>query len=237
VNDKPVVLVVDDEPQMVGVVSYALQVAGFEILTAYDGYQALRAIRERQIDIVVLDVMLPGPDGFEICRQIRRDSLIPVLLLTARSDQADVITGLELGADDYLSKPFSTRELVLRVQTILRRTRQTPPAPPLRGPLNIDFLSHVVTLNGQPVDLSPLEYRLLVYLVKNARRVVDVPELLKEVWNLEIWEGGVEMVKVEIYRLRQKIELDTKTPRFIRTVRGVGYQFIGDTPPEQTAPS
>jgi DNA-binding response OmpR family regulator len=225
-NDKPVILVVDDEPQMVGVISYALQVAGFEVLTAYDGHQALQCLKDRHVDIIILDIMLPGPDGFEVCRQIRRDTMIPVLMLTARSDQADVITGLELGADDYLSKPFSTRELVLRVQTILRRTRQTPITPLLSGPLNIDSLSHTVTLDGRPIDLTPLEYRLLVYLAKNARRVIRVQELLKEVWDLEIWEGGSEMVKVEIYRLRQKIEPDPKTPRFIRTIRGVGYQFV-----------
>ncbi|MBN1993001.1 MAG: response regulator transcription factor [Anaerolineae bacterium] len=230
-NDKPVVLVVDDEPQMVGVISYALQVAGFEVLTAYDGHQTLQYIRDRHVDIIVLDVMLPDIDGFELCRQIRQDTMLPILMLTARSDQADVITGLEVGADDYIPKPFSTRELVLRVQTILRRARQTPLTPPVqKGPLNIDFLSHTVTLNNRPVELTALEYRLLVYLIKNERRVLSVQELLKEVWELEIWEGGPEMVKVEIYRLRQKIEPDPKTPRFIRTIRGVGYQFIPPGP-------
>jgi DNA-binding response OmpR family regulator len=224
-TDKPVVLVVDDEPQMVGVISYAFQVAGFEPLVAYDGYQALEHIRSRQVDIIILDVMLPGPDGFDLCRRIRRDTTIPILLLTAKSDQADVITGLESGADDYMAKPFSTRELVLRAEAILRRSGQKPKIAQ-SGPLRIDFLSHAVTLNGRPVSLSPLGYRLLVYLTKNAGRVVGIQELLQEVWNLDIWEGGPEMVKVEIYRLRQKIELDPKQPRYIRTIRGVGYQFI-----------
>lgn len=227
-SDSPTVLVVDDEPQMVGVISYAFQVAGFEPLAAYNGHQALEQIRSRAIDLVILDVMMPGQNGFELCSQIRREYALPVLLLTAKSDQADVIMGLELGADDYMAKPFSTRELVLRAEAILRRTSQLsqPHQVSQGGPLHIDFLSHTVTLHDEPVHLSPLGYRLLVYLCKNNRRVVGIQELLKEVWDVEIWEGGSEMVKVEVYRLRQKIEPDPKNPRYIRTIRGVGYQFI-----------
>ena len=222
--DKSIALVVDDEPQMVGVISYALQVAGFDVLTAYNGEEALRWIKKRHIDLVILDVMMPGLDGFEVCRRIRCDTDIPVLMLTARSDQIDVIAGLELGADDYISKPFSTRELVLRAQAILRRTGQSQ-IEISSGPLHIDLLKHTVTLDGSPVDLTPLEFRLLACLAKNAKRVLSTQELLYKVWELENWEGGREMIKVVIHRLRQKVEPDPKVDRFIRTVRGVGYQF------------
>ncbi len=226
--EKSVVLVVDDEPQMVGVVSYALQVAGFEVLAAYNGEQALRWIEERHIDLVILDVMMPGLDGFEVCRRIRCDTSIPVLMLTARSDQTDVITGLELGADDYMPKPFSTRELVLRAQAILRRTGRSQPEI-ISGPLHIDLLKHTVTLDDSPVDLTPLEFRLLSCLARNAGRVISLQELLCKVWKLENWEGGREMVKVVIHRLRQKVEPNPESVRFIRTVRGVGYQFDQET--------
>jgi DNA-binding response OmpR family regulator len=222
--EKPVVLVVDDEPQMVGVVSYALQVAGFDVLAAYNGEQALRRIEERHIDLVILDVMMPGLDGFEVCRRIRCDTSIPVLMLTAKSDQTDVIAGLEIGADDYILKPFSTRELVLRVQAILRRTGQSQ-VEINSGQLHIDLLKHTVTLDGHPVDLTVLEFRLLACLAKNAGRVLSTKELLKKVWELENWEGGREMIKVVIHRLRQKVEPDPEAARYIRTVRGVGYQF------------
>ncbi len=222
--EKPVVLVVDDEPQMVGVVSYALQVAGFDVLAAYNGEQALRRIEERHIDLVILDVMMPGLDGFEVCRRIRCDTSIPVLMLTAKSDQTDVIAGLEIGADDYILKPFSTRELVLRVQAILRRTGQSQ-VEINSGQLHIDLLKHTVTLDGHTVDLTVLEFRLLACLAKNAGRVLSTKELLKKVWELENWEGGREMIKVVIHRLRQKVEPDPEAARYIRTVRGVGYQF------------
>lgn len=222
--EKTVVLVVDDEPQMVGVISYALQVAGFDVLTAYNGEQALRRIEARHIDLVILDVMMPGMDGFEVCRRIRCNSNIPVLLLTARSDQTDVIAGLELGADDYMPKPFSTRELVLRAQAIMRRTGRSK-TEIVSGPLHINLLKHTVTLDGCPVDLTRLEFRLLACLARNPGRVLSIQELLCKVWELENWEGGREMIKVVIHRLRQKVEPDPEEVRFIRTVRGVGYQF------------
>ncbi|MEA3351788.1 MAG: response regulator transcription factor [Chloroflexota bacterium] len=222
--EKSVVLVVDDEPQMVGVVSYALQVAGFDVLAAYNGEQALRWIEDRHIDLVILDVMMPGLDGFEVCRRIRCDPGIPVLMLTARSDQTDVIAGLELGADDYMPKPFSTHELVLRAQAILRRTGRSQ-TEISSGPLHIDLLKHTITLDGRPVDLTPLEYRLLACLAKNAGRVLSTQELIRKVWKLENWQGGREMVKVMIHRLRQKVEPDQETAHFIQTVRGVGYRF------------
>ena len=226
-NDKQNILIVEDEPQMVGVISYTFQVAGYETLIAYNARQATDHLRNYHIDLVVLDVMLPGSSGLDLCRQIRRDTTVPILMLTAKSDQADVIKGLEHGADDYMAKPFSTRELLLRAQAILRRTRRTPKIVEV-GPLRINFLSHTVTLHEQAVNLSPLGYRVLTYLVKNKGRTISVHELIKHVWELEAQEGGAEMVKVEIYRLRQKIEPDPKRPFYIRTVRGAGYQFVAD---------
>lgn len=222
--DKQTVLIVEDDPQMVGVISYAFQVADFETLIAFNAQQALDHMQNYRINLVVLDVMLPGQSGLELCQQIRGGTDVPILMLTAKSDQADVIEGLEHGADDYMAKPFSTRELLLRAKAILRRTRHSPNLVET-GPLKIDISRHAVSLHDQAVELSPLSYRLLAYLLKNQQRVVSTHELIQSVWELESQEGGPEMVKVEVYRLRQKIEPDPKKPRFIRTVRGVGYQF------------
>lgn len=223
-NEKKTVLIVEDEPQMVGVISYAFQVAGYETQIAYNARQATDHLSNYHIDLVILDVMLPGSSGLDLCQQIRRDTTIPVLMLTAKSDQADVIKGLEHGADDYMAKPFSTRELILRAQAILRRATHAPSVITVGG-LTIDLLSHTVTLDGSEISLSPLSYRLLAYLAKNIGRTINIQELLKQVWELEYQNGGAEMVKVEIYRLRQKIEHNPKKPTLIRTVRGVGYQL------------
>ncbi|MEM7799279.1 MAG: response regulator transcription factor [Chloroflexota bacterium] len=222
--DKQTVLIVEDDPQMVGVISYAFQVAEFETLIAFNAHQALDHMKNYRVHLVVLDVMLPGQSGLELCRQIRSNLDVPILMLTAKSDQADVIEGLEHGADDYMAKPFSTRELLLRAKAILRRTRHKPDLVEA-GPLKIDMSSHIVTLHDRSVELSPLSYRLLAYLLKNQQKVVSTHELIEHVWELESQAGGPEMVKVEVYRLRQKIEPNPKKPRFIRTVRGVGYQF------------
>ena len=224
-KEQPTVLVADDEPQMVGVIAYALQAAGFQVVTAYDGLQALQRIKERRLDLVVLDVMMPGIDGFDVCQRVRSETTIPVLLLTVRDEQEDVIKGLELGADDYMTKPFSTRELVLRVEAILRRTHVREVTVVDSGPLRIDFERHRVTLHGLPVELAPLEYRLLTCLATNAGRVLTWQALLKEVWQLDVWQGSKEMVKVQIHRLRLKLEPNPAQPSFIHTVRGTGYCF------------
>ena len=222
---KPVILIVDDEPQMVGVISYAFQVEGFDVLPAYDGNQALQQLKSRHVHLIILDVMLQGEDGLSLCAKIRQTSTIPILLLSAKSDQADIIIGLEKGADDYMGKPFSTRELILRAKAILRRTGKT--AQTIHsGPLTIDLLSYTVTLDNELVKLTPLSFRLLAYLAQNMFRPIPIQELIKEVWEADAWQGGSEMVKVEIYRLRKKIESADKSHRFIQTIRGVGYQFI-----------
>lgn len=225
--DKQTVLIVEDDPQMVGVISYAFQVAEFNTIIAFNALQALDHMTNYQIHLIILDVMLPGQNGLELCRQIRGDTDVPILMLTAKSDQADIIVGLEHGADDYMAKPFSTRELILRSKAILRRTRRSPSIIDA-GALKIDVAKHAVTLNDQPVELSPMSYRLLAYLAKHKDRVVGIHELIKNVWEVESEAGGPEMVKVEIYRLRQKIESESKKPFYIRTVRGAGYQFAGE---------
>jgi len=230
VKEQPTILIADDEPQMVGVIAYALQTAGFQVLMAYDGLQALQQVEERRPDMVILDVAMPGIDGFEVCQRVRSETTIPVLLLTVKDEQADVIKGLELGADDYMTKPFSTRELVLRVQAVLRRAGIRHVAAVESGPLRIDFERHTVTLHGLPVELTPLEYRLLACLATNAGRALTWQALLKEVWRLELWQGSKEMVKVQIHRLRQKLEPNPAKPTFIHTVRGAGYRFdAGET--------
>ncbi|MCD6344388.1 MAG: response regulator transcription factor [Anaerolineae bacterium] len=224
-SERPTVLVADDEPQMVGVIAYALQTAGFQVIMAYDGLQALQQVEEHHPDIVILDVTMPGVDGFEVCRRVRSETTIPVLLLTVKDEPEDVIKGLELGADDYMTKPFSTRELVLRVQAILRRTRIRQVTVVESGPLRIDFERHRVTLHELPIELTPLEYRLLTCLAANTGRVLTWQALLKEAWQLDVWQGSKEMIKVQIHRLRQKLEPNPAQPRFIHTVRGVGYRF------------
>lgn len=234
-KEQPTVLIADDEPQMVGIVAYALQTAGFQVLMAYDGLQALQQVEEHHPDMVILDVTMPGIDGFEVCRRVRSETTIPVLLLTVKDEQADVIKGLELGADDYMTKPFSTRELVLRVQAVLRRTRIRQVTVVESGPLRIDFERHLVTLHGLPVELTPLEYRLLACLAANAGRVLTWQALLKDVWQLDLWQGSKEMVKVQIHRLRQKLEPNPAQPTFIHTVRGAGYRFDAGEPNDHLA--
>ncbi len=232
--DAPRALVVEDEPQMAGIIAYALQKAGIEVITAYDGEEALLKVDEGNPDIVVLDVMLPRLDGFEVCRRIRQRTTIPVLMLTAKKEEIDVIRGLELGADDYLTKPFNYTELVLRVKAVLRRTGvDTDHRSVAVGTLRIDFLEHKVTMFDIPVDLTPTEFRLLSCLAANTGRVLSWESLLAHVWRYEPSESGREIVKVNIRRLRQKVEPNPAEPVCILSVRGVGYMFRD--PPRQTS--
>ena len=221
---KPRVLVVDDEPQMVGIVAYALETQGFEVIMAYDGPQALEKIDSAQPDLVILDVMLPTLDGFEVCRRVRETTTTPIMLLTARKEDEDIIQGLELGADDYMTKPFNPREVALRAQAIVRRSGWGKTQAVITiGALQIDSSNHRALLEGQLLHLTPNEFKLLGCLASNAGRVLSWQSLLKNGWDVDIWEGGKEMVKTAIYRLRQKIEVEPDSPRYILTVRGVGY--------------
>lgn len=222
--DKPRALVVDDEPQMVGIVAYALETQGFEVLAAYDGEQALEKIEAVRPDLVVLDIMLPKVNGWEVCQRVRESTMIPVILLTAKNKDENIIQGLELGADDYITKPFNPREVALRAQAILRRSgwTKTPPVIAI-GALRIDAENHRVTLDSQSLHLTHNEFRVLVCLARNAGRVLSWQALLKAAWEAESWDGGKEMLKTAIYRLRQKIETEPDNPRYLLTVRGVGY--------------
>jgi DNA-binding response OmpR family regulator len=222
--NKPRSLIVDDEPQMIGIIAYALETQGFEVMTAYDGQQALDRIKLVRPDLIVLDIMLPKVNGWEVCRQVRENTTIPVILLTAKTEDEDIIRGLELGADDYITKPFNPREVALRAQAILRRSNWGKNDPLISiGALEIDIANHRATLDHQPLQLTPHELSLLVCLAQNAGRVLSWQSILNTAWGIGVWDGGKEMVKTTIYRLRQKIETEPENPRYLLTVRGVGY--------------
>jgi two-component system OmpR family response regulator len=221
---EPLILVVDDEAQLRSLISYALASAGMRVEAAETGAQALDAVRGHPIDLVVLDVLLPDSNGIDLCRQLRRHTDAPVIFLTVRSDQADVIAGLEAGGDDYLAKPFSVEELLLRINAILRRANPTEDEIRL-GKLTLKLESHEVQAGETRIDLTPLEFRFLRYLAVNRSRIVSTSELVEEVWEVADLGAHDPIVKSVVYRIRQKLgppHLDTVE---IRNVRGVGYQL------------
>ncbi|MDE3075329.1 MAG: response regulator transcription factor [Chloroflexota bacterium] len=223
------ILVVDDEPNLVELVLGYLQREGYDIRTASSGPEALELVRAHDPDVVVLDVMLPGLDGIEVCRRLRQFSDAYVLMLTARTEEIDKIVGLSVGADDYLTKPFSPRELVARVKALLRRPRSGPlaaaPAPPplSYGALAIDESRHQVAKDGSPVALTAREFSLLLRLASHPGRVFTRQQLLEAVWGDAYYDDHV--VDVHVSNLRRKIEDDPARPRYLETVRGVGYRF------------
>ena len=222
------VLVVDDEPETTKYVSANLQARGYDVLTAGDGLMALETFRESVVDLVILDIMMPGLDGFEVCRAIRRRSGVPIIMLSARGQEKDIVRALDLGADDYLTKPFGVEEMLARVRATLRRTPRTgvAPRPPLvMEDLKIDFAARRIMVRGREVQLTPTEYDLLVHLAINAGRVLTHRALLQAVWGLE-YSDETEYVWVYIRRLRRKIEPDPGNPRYILTQPGVGYCFV-----------
>lgn len=224
------VLVVDDEEAIVRLVTYNLEREGFKTVTANDGLSALDRVRSSSPDLVILDIMLPGLDGLEVCRRLRQENIrIPVILLTARDTEIDKILGLELGADDYVTKPFSPRELVARVKAILRRSarEETLVSDSDRlqlGELVMDLKRHEVMNRGEIVSLTPKEFELLWFLMRNAGRVFSRDQLLDQVWDYD-FTGDTRIVDVHISRLREKIEDDPKNPTYIQTVRGFGYRL------------
>jgi two-component system KDP operon response regulator KdpE len=225
---RPRVLVVDDEPETIKYVSANMRARGYDVLTAEDGQTALEAFRESAVDLVILDIMMPGPDGFEVCRTIRRQSDVPIIMLSARGQESDIVRALDLGADDYLTKPFGVGEMLARVRAALRRIPQTgvAPHPPLVvEDLEIDFAARLVAVRGREVQLTPTEYGLLVHLAINAGRVLTHRALLQAVWGPE-YGDETEYVWVYIRRLRCKIEPDPGNPRYILTQPGVGYCFV-----------
>lgn len=220
------VLIVDDERKLVhGLVAYFRQ-AGFETLTAYDGRAALDLARREQPDLILLDLMLPKLDGMEVCRQIRGFSAVPIIMLTARVEETDLLGGLELGADDYITKPFSPREVVGRARAVLRRTSGTlAPANLLRaGPVVLDLDRRAVEVAGQPVELTPTEFELLAALMRNAGRPLSRSQLLDATQG-DAYAGYERTIDAHIKNLRRKIEADPASPRHILTVFGVGYKF------------
>ncbi|MER6136281.1 response regulator transcription factor [Streptomyces sp. BV286] len=228
----PRVLVVDDDPTVAEVVSGYLDRAGYEVDRAEDGPSALARAAAHRPDLVVLDLMLPGMDGLEVCRRIRARGPVPVIMLTARGDEGDRILGLEVGADDYVTKPFSPRELVLRVESVLRRTRPAPAAQPVHAAgITADPAARRATKNGTELGLTLREFDLLVFLLRNQGRAYSREELMREVWGWDF--GDLSTVTVHVRRLRGKVEDDPARPRLIQTVWGVGYRF--DVTPHEEA--
>jgi DNA-binding response OmpR family regulator len=228
--DGPRVLVVDDEPMVCEVVSRYLENDGFRVLEATDGPTALEMLAEHRPALVVLDVMLPGVDGLSILRQLRAEGDVPVILLTARASEVDRIVGLEIGADDYVTKPFSPRELAARVRTVLRRTQPSVPVGRDEseldfGDLHIDVGTREVVARDRDVTLTPKEFDLLVFLARSPRQVFSRRQLLEHVWESSPDYQDPATITVHIGRLRQKLETDPDNPRRIATVWGVGYRF------------
>lgn len=220
------VLVVDDEPMVLEVVSTYLQRDGFRVTTASSGAEALAAVDRDPPDLLVLDVMLPEIDGFDLLARIRRSSDMPVILLTARTEEPDRVLGLELGADDYVVKPFSPRELAARVRSVLRRAQPRKMEAALEyGDLVINGITREVTLAGEVIPTTPKEFDLLAFLAASPRQVFSRAQLLEQVWDSSADYQDPSTVTVHIRRLRQKLEADAENPRWLHTVWGVGYRF------------
>lgn len=223
------ILVVDDEPRMVNFMRMNLELEGCRVISASNGREALEKVRDEMPDVVLLDIMMPVMDGFETLRRLRQASSVPVLVLTAKDDEEDRIKGLELGADDYIGKPFSHRELVSRIRAVLRRHYTPPPAlqtlVKVDDRLQIDFARREVLVNGERVNLRPTEYRLLYHLVQNAGYVMTHEQLLSKVWGPE-YRDETHYLRLYITYLRQKIEEDPANPKYILTERGIGYRFV-----------
>jgi DNA-binding response OmpR family regulator len=224
----PQLLLIEDDPHVREGLEIALRHLGHEVVTCADGEAGIAAVKERKPDLVVLDVMLPGIDGFETCRRLRAFSSIPIVMLTARSDDMDVVAGLEAGADDYLAKPVQPRVLEAKVKAVLRRVSPSTPIPHERpvafADLVVDRASLVVTKGGRHVDLTPMELRLLLELVSNAGLVLSRQQLLASVWGQD-YLGDSRLVDACVQRLRAKIEDIPGQPQLLRTVRGFGYRF------------
>ena len=222
------ILVADDDPSIAGLIQVTLNDPRYEVVAAANGFEALKAFTKQPFDMVILDVMMPYVDGFEACQRIRAQSDVPIVILTSRDGTDDVVHGFELGADDYITKPFKTIELLARVEAILRRvegykSRRAPPIVRI-GVIEIDGPRHRVAVRGVEVNLTPMEFELLYFLTANAGQVFDRETLFREVWGYE-YVGETNLVDVCVRRLREKIEQVPSRPRLIVTVRGVGYKL------------
>lgn len=222
------ILVVDDEPRIVEAVGMNLELEGYQVSSASNGYEALQKLTKDLPDLVILDVMMPEVDGFETLRKIREVSTVPVIMLTVRGEEIDKVKGLDLGADDYITKPFNPKELVLRIRAVLRRVEMPSPVPKTEirvdDNLSIDFSRCKVIIKGKEVHLRPTEYRLLYHLVSNAGQVLTHETLLRRVWGYEYREED-HYLWLYITYLRRKIEEDPKHPKYILSERGIGYRF------------
>lgn len=223
------VLVVDDESSIVNIISYNLKKEGYDVITAEDGEAGLELALNENPDLILLDIMMPKMDGYEVCRKLREKSNVPIIMLTARADEVDKVIGLEMGADDYVTKPFGNRELIARVKAHLRRSsvKDTPAESSNAqnyGDLSIDFDRYEVTKRGEVINLTMREFELLTFLATQKGQIFNRETLLEKVWGYEYF-GDVRAVDVTIRRLREKIEDDPSKPRFIITKRGIGYYF------------
>src|SRR5438874_845512 len=222
------ILVVDDDRDIADIIGYSLRKEGHRPILAHSGEEALALAERSRPDLVVLDVMLPGLSGFDVCRKLRERGPVPVILLTARGEEADRVWGLDLGADDYMTKPFSHRELLARIRAVARRSAaaQTPDQGSVTvGDLEIDFGAHVVTMRGSIVELTPKEYDILHCLALNAGRVVPHERGLAFAWGSGALESAVDQLKVHVRHLREKLEGNPSAPEYLTTVRGVGYKL------------
>jgi DNA-binding response OmpR family regulator len=219
------VLVVDDDVKTVELVKLYLNRDGYKVLAAYDGVEALRLARESRPDLVVLDLMLPGMDGLEVCRTLRSESDVPIIMLTARTTDEDKLAGLGLGADDYVTKPFSPRELAARVRAVLRRLPgERGPAEIKRGKLTLNFLKQEASIAGRPLNFTPVEFKLLGVLIKEPGRVFSRAELVEKALGYD-YKGFDRTIDVHILNLRRKLETDPRHPKYIKTAYGAGYKF------------
>ena len=235
------VLLVDDEPSIVTLLAFNLEKDGYEVTTATDGAEGYRLAISNPFDFIILDLMLPSMDGMDICKRLRQEKFdTPIMILTAKDDELEKIIGLELGADDYMTKPFSPREVLARMKAILRRTNKAVPAEPVAtaqpeptedetekievGEITIFPQLYEVHVAGELIEVTPKEFELLLYMAKRANRILSREQLLNAIWNFD-YAGETRIVDVHISHLRAKLEQDTKNPQYIRTVRGFGYKF------------
>jgi len=226
------VLVVDDDVKTTELVGLYLKRDGYRVLTAGDGFEAIRLARESHPDLVVLDLMLPGLDGFEVFRALRAESDVPIIMLTAKTTEQDRLTGLDLGADDYVTKPFSPKELAARVRAVLRRlpeeALQRGPEEIRHGKLVVNFMKHEAFIAAKPLNLTPIEFKLLGVLVREPERVFSRAQLIEKVFGYD-FDGFDRTIDVHIFNLRRKLEPDPRQPKYIKMVYGVGYKFVRGT--------